>query len=56
MLKDDFLKYQAKTTPNPLGINVAKAKDYNKEILKISESEIKKHKDFIKSELKKNFY
>ena len=37
-------------------INIIKAKDYNKEILKISESEIKKHKDFIKSELKKNFY
>ena len=37
-------------------INITKAKDYNKEILKISEAEIKKHKDFIKSELKKNFY
>ena len=37
-------------------INITKAKDYNKEIVKISEAEIKKHKDFIKSELKKNFY
>ena len=26
MLKEDFLTYQAKTTPHPLGIAVAKAK------------------------------
>ena len=36
--------------------NTNVAKDYNKTIVKISESEIKKHKDFLKSELKKNFY
>ena len=30
--------------------------DYNKAIVKISEDEIKKHKDFLKSELRKNFY
>ena len=29
---------------------------YNKEILQISEIELKKHKKFLKSELKKNFY
>ena len=29
---------------------------YNKEILQISEIELKKHKEFLKSELKKNFY
>ena len=33
-----------------------KTKDYNKTIVKISEDEIKKHKDFLKSELRKNFY
>ena len=33
-----------------------KTKDYSKTIVKISEDEIKKHKDFLKSELKKNFY
>ncbi len=33
-----------------------KIKDYNKTIVKISEDEIKKHKDFLKSELRKNFY
>ena len=37
-------------------INIKKAKDYNKTVVKISEAEIKKHKDFLKSELKKNFY
>ena len=37
-------------------INIKKAKDYNKTILRISEAEIKNHKDFLKSELKKNFY
>ena len=33
-----------------------KTKDYGKTIVKISEDEIKKHKNFIKSELRKNFY
>lgn len=36
--------------------NINEVKDYNKTILKISDSELKKHKDFLKSELKKNFY
>ena len=31
-------------------------KVYNKKILKISEIELEKHKKFLKSELKKNFY
>jgi DNA polymerase-3 subunit epsilon len=31
-------------------------KKYNKTILKISEKEVKRHKEFLKSELKKNFY
>jgi len=37
-------------------LNINKAKEYNKEILKVPDSELKKHKDFLKSELKKNFY
>ncbi len=37
-------------------INLEKAKDYNKAVVKVSEIEIKKHKEFLKSELKKNFY
>ena len=36
--------------------NVNQVKDYNKSILKIPDDEIKKHKEFLKSELKKNFY
>ena len=36
--------------------NFIKNKSYNKEVLKIKESEIKMHNDFIKRELKKNFY
>ena len=31
-------------------------KNYNKEIIKISDDEIKMHKEFLKRELKKNFY
>ena len=37
-------------------INIKKAKDYSKTIVKISDVEIKNHKQFLKSELKKNFY
>ena len=38
------------------GQNIIEVKDYNKEIVKISEQEVKKHKKFLNSELKKNFY
>ena len=37
-------------------ININRAKDYSKTIVKISDDELKKHKEFLKSELKKNFY
>ena len=36
--------------------NVDKVKDYSKVIVKISDTEMQNHKDFLKSELKKNFY
>ena len=36
--------------------NVPKVKDYDRTIVQISDEEIKKHKDFLKSEHKKNFY
>ena len=36
--------------------NVADASDYNKKIVTITEAELKKHKEFLKIELKKNFY
>ena len=41
---------------NPSEQNINKAKDYSKSIVKISEAELKKHKEFLKNELKKNFY
>jgi DNA polymerase III subunit epsilon len=36
--------------------NIIKVKDYGKKIVTISETDIKKHKEFLKRELKKNFY
>ena len=36
--------------------NILKVKDYNRKIVEISDVEIKKHKDFLKKELKKNNY
>ena len=41
---------------NNLDHNISTIKDYNKKIIKISETQIKKHKEFLKNELKKNFY
>ena len=41
---------------NNLAQNVSVAKEYNKKILEISEAELKKHRTFLKNELKKNFY
>jgi len=41
---------------NSSEISVDKVKDYSKKVLKISDIELKKHKNFLKSELKKNFY
>ena len=37
-------------------MNINNVRDYNKTIVKIKNSEIDKHKKFLKSELKKNFY
>ena len=36
--------------------NVVKNKSYNKKIIKISDVEVNLHKEFLKKELKKNFY
>ena len=36
--------------------SISKVKDYEKKKVKISEDELEKHKNFLKSELKKNFY
>ena len=47
-------KFNLLNTPSEQNLN--RAKDYSKVIVKISEAEQKKHKEFLKTELKKNFY
>ena len=41
---------------NNVELNIIKKENYNKKIVNISEEEIKNHKNFLKKELKKNFY
>ena len=41
---------------NPSQQNINKVKDYSKIVVKISDVELKKNKEFLKSQLKKNFY
>ena len=41
---------------NDSEMNFGKTKDYSKKIVKVSDIELRKHKDFLKSHLKKNFY
>ena len=41
---------------NVPGKNIPLVKDYNKKILEIPEDEFNKHKEFLKKEMKKNFY
>ena len=41
---------------NTLDQNVFKNNDYNKKVLEIPDPEVKKYKEFLKNELKKNFY
>jgi len=36
--------------------NTIQSRNYNKKVVNISETEINLHKEFIKKELKKNFY
>ena len=42
--------------PNSPDRAIEKNEIYNKEVLNISEDEIKLHKEFIQKQLKKNFY
>ena len=42
MLEDDFLKYQAKTTPHPLGISISKGKG-----VYLTDTKGKKYIDFV---------
>ena len=47
-------KFKLSSSNSEKSIN--KTKDYNKAIIEVSENEIRKHKNFLKKELKKNFY
>ena len=47
-------KFNLSNTNTEMNINTPR--DYNKTVVKISDSEIDKHKRFLKSELKKNYY
>ena len=49
-------KFDLSSTEKDLITSNNGEKDYNKKILQISKVEIKDHNDFLKSELKKNFY
>ena len=49
-------KLNLSNTISEINIDIDKVKDYSKTIIKISEEELKKHKNFLKSEIKKNFY
>ena len=49
-------KFDLSSTEQDLNKSNNGEKDYNKKILQISKVEIKEHEDFLKSELKKNFY
>tara|TARA_B100000963_G_C22609509_1_gene664174 strand:- start:852 stop:1511 length:660 start_codon:yes stop_codon:yes gene_type:complete len=41
---------------NLINIDQKKVENYNKNVIKISETELKKHKEFLNKDLKKNFY
>jgi len=41
---------------NNLNQNITISKDYNKKIIEVSDVDVKKHREFLKREMKKNFY
>jgi len=52
----DVKEPKFKLSTNDYEMSINRTKDYNKKIIKISDIELSKHKIFLKSELKKNFY
>tara|TARA_Y100001958_G_C21124265_1_gene467467 strand:+ start:266 stop:925 length:660 start_codon:yes stop_codon:yes gene_type:complete len=52
----DVKEPKFKLTPNEIGKNNFVTKQYNKDIVKVSDDEIKLHLEFLKRELKKNYY
>ena len=55
ILNDKIKLVKIETIDNDV-FNFDKVKEYSKKVVKISDIELKKHKDFLKSEVKKNFY
>ena len=49
-------KFNLSITDQNTARSINREKSYNKTVLKISEIELKKHREFLKSEIKKNFY
>ena len=48
-------KFNLSNNVSEININ-KKVRDYGKTVVKVSDIELKKHEDFLKTELKKNFY
>ena len=49
-------KFNLSSTSTSRNESTVKEKNYNKKVIQISDSDLNKHKEFLKSELKKNFY
>ena len=49
-------KFNLSITDQNTERSINREKSYNKTVLNISEIELKKHREFLKSEIKKNFY
>ena len=52
--KEPLFQFQNETENN--NINLTKPKNYSKKIIKITQDEYEKHKNFLKNDLKKNFF
>ena len=52
--KEPLFQFQNETENN--NIDLTKPKNYSKKIIKITQDEYKKHKNFLKTNLKKNFF
>ncbi len=52
--KEPIFQFQKDVKKNTVDLNINKI--YSKKIVKLTEDEINKHKDFLKKELKKNFF
>ena len=49
-------KFNLSSTSTSRNESTVKEKNYNKKVIQISDSDLNKHKEFLKSEIKKNYY